>query len=64
MKVIQPHLLFYLKKIVYTALVDSKYVLQALFCTVKYNGNKLEWLDPGFLFITQKKHCCFMKIIK
>lgn len=30
MKVIQPHLLFYLKQIVDTALVDSKYVLQAL----------------------------------
>lgn len=42
MKVSQPHLLFYLKQIVDTALVDSKYMLQALFCTVKYNGNKLK----------------------
>lgn len=48
MKVILSHLLFSLKQIVNTALVDSKYVLQALYYTVKYNGNKLKWLDPGF----------------
>lgn len=42
MKVIQSHLLFSLKQIVNTALVDSKYVLQALYYTVKYNGNKLK----------------------
>lgn len=63
MNVIQPHLLFSLKQIVDTALVDSKYVLQALYYTVKYKGNKLKWLDPDFYLSNKKKTVVLWNLI-